>query len=252
MKKSIFITGASSGIGRSLSLKFASEGWKVVASARRINILKSLKNESLKKKIIIPVKLDITNSKMVSSKVNSIVKTNGIPDIIFLNAGTNNPNSTSIFSLKETRQIFETNFFGTLNCVAAFLPYLKKKRQSQIIIMSSVAGYRGLPYAAAYCSSKSAISTFAESIFNQCKNLGITVRVVNPGFIKTPLTDKNKFDMPMIISAEKASNIIYKNILYSNKFEINCPLLFCFLMKVLRILPYSVYFKLTNYLIKSL
>ena len=252
MKKSIFITGASSGIGRSLSLKFASEGWKVVASARRINILKSLKNESLKKKIIIPVKLDITNSKMVSSKVNSIVKTNGIPDIIFLNAGTNNPNSTSIFSLEETRQIFETNFFGTLNCVAAFLPYLKKKRQSQIIIMSSVAGYRGLPYAAAYCSSKSAISTFAESIFNQCKNLGITVRVVNPGFIKTPLTDKNKFDMPMIISAEKASNIIYKKILYSNKFEINCPLLFCFLMKVLRILPYSVYFKLTNYLIKSL
>ena len=128
MKKSIFITGASSGIGRSLSLKFASEGWKVVASARRINLLKSLKNKSLKKKIIIPVKLDITNSKMVSSKVKSIVKTNGIPDIIFLNAGTNNPNSTSIFSLEETRQIFETNFFGTLNCVAAFLPYLKKKK----------------------------------------------------------------------------------------------------------------------------
>ena len=118
--------------------------------------------------------------------------------------------------------------------------------------MSSVAGYRGLPYAAAYCSSKSAISTFAESIFNQCKNLGITVRVVNPGFIKTPLTDKNKFDMPMIISSEKASNIIYKKIVSSNKFEINCPWLFCFFMKILRILPYSIYFKLTNYLMKSL
>ena len=252
MKKSIFITGASSGIGRALSMKFASEGWKVIASARRINLLKSLSNESVKKNFIKPIQIDITDNKMVCNKISSIIKTYGIPDIIFLNAGTNNPNSNSIFSLEETRQIFETNFFGTLNCLSAILPYLKKKKQSQVIIMSSVAGYRGLPYAAAYCSSKSAISTFAESIYNQCKKCGITVRVVNPGFIKTPLTDKNKFDMPMIISVEKAANIIYNKILFSNKFEINCPLLFCFLMKVLRILPYSIYFKLTNYLMKSL
>ncbi len=252
MSKSIFITGASSGIGRSLSLKFANEGWKVIASARRINLLKKLANDSLKKSIIKPVKIDITNKKLVSDKINSVVKTNGVPDIIFLNAGTNNPNSNSIFTLDETRQIFETNFFGTLNCLAAFLPYLKKKKQSQVIIMSSVAGYRGLPYAAAYCSSKSALSAFAESIYNQCKKYGIAVRIVNPGFIKTPLTDKNKFDMPMIISVEKAANIIYEKILNSNKFEINCPSLFCFLMKILRILPYSIYFKLTNYLMKSL
>ncbi len=252
MKKSIFITGASSGIGRALSLKFASEGWQVIASARRINLLKSLSSQSVKKNSIKPIRIDITDNKMVCNKINSIIKTYGIPDIIFLNAGTNNPNSNSIFSLEETRQIFETNFFGTLNCLSALLPYLKKKKQSQVIIMSSVAGYRGLPYAAAYCSSKSALSNFAESIYNQCKKYGITVRVVNPGFIKTPLTDKNKFDMPMIISVEKAANIIYNKILFSNKFEINCPLLFCFLMKVLRILPYSIYFKLTNYLMKSL
>ena len=252
MKKSIFITGASSGIGRALSMKFANEGWKVIASARRINLLKSLSNESVNKNFIKPIQIDITNNKMVCNKISSIIKTYGIPDIIFLNAGTNNPNSNSIFSLEETRQIFETNFFGTLNCLSAILPYLKKKKQSQVIIMSSVAGYRGLPYAAAYCSSKSAISTFAESIYNQCKKYGIKVRVVNPGFIKTPLTDKNKFDMPMIISVEKAADIIYNKILFSNKFEINCPLLFCFLMKVLRILPYSIYFKLTNYLMKSL
>ena len=252
MKKSIFITGASSGIGRALSLKFASEGWKVIASARRMNLLKSLENESVKKNSIKPVKIDITNNKMVFNKINGIVKNYGIPDIIFLNAGTNNPNSNFTFSLEETRQLFETNFFGTLNCLSAFLPYLKKKKKSEVIIMSSVAGYRGLPYSAAYCSSKSAISTFAESIYNQCKNLGITVRLVNPGFIKTPLTDKNEFDMPMIISVEKAANIIYNKILFSNKFEINCPSLFCFLMKILRILPYSIYFKLTNYLMKSL
>ena len=118
--------------------------------------------------------------------------------------------------------------------------------------MSSVAGYRGLPYAAAYCSSKSAIISFAESIYNQCKNLGIAIRVINPGFVKTPLTDKNKFKMPMIIPAEKAADIIYKKIIFSKKFEINCPWLFCFIMKLLRVLPNRVYFSLTQLLIKRL
>tara|TARA_B100000902_G_C26676483_1_gene605689 strand:- start:24 stop:365 length:342 start_codon:yes stop_codon:yes gene_type:complete len=110
-EKTIFITGASSGIGRSLSLKFANEGWKVVASARRLSLLKKLQNECFKKNSIIPVKVDITNSKLVGSKVSSIVKNHGIPDIVFLNAGTNNPNNNTIVSLEETRQIFETNFF---------------------------------------------------------------------------------------------------------------------------------------------
>ena len=118
--------------------------------------------------------------------------------------------------------------------------------------MSSVAGYRGLPYAAAYCSSKSAITTFAESIYNQCKCLGIRVRVVNPGFVKTPLTDKNKFKMPMIISVEEAVDVMYKKFLYSKKFEVNFPWFFCFIMKILRILPYSIYLSLTNLLIKKL
>ena len=85
-----------------------------------------------------------------------------------------------------------------------------------------------------------------------CKNLNIAIRVINPGFIKTPLTDKNKFKMPMIIPVEKAADILYKKIVFSKKFEINCPWLFCFIMKILRILPYSLYLKLTHLLIKRL
>ena len=78
--------------------------------------------------------------------------------------------------------------------------------------MSSVAGYRGLPYAAAYCSTKAALISFAESIYNQCKVVGISVRIICPGFVKTPLTDKNNFKMPMIISSEKAGQIIYEKL----------------------------------------
>ena len=252
MKKIIFVTGASSGIGKALSVKFANSGWKVLASARRLDLLKKLDKESNSLNSIIPIKMDITNKKTVSSQVNKTIKKYGIPDIVLLNAGTNNPNSKNIFSIEETEQIFKINFFGTLNCLHALLPFVKKKINSQIIFMSSVAGYRGLPYAAAYCSSKSAITTFAESIYNQCKNLGIAIRVINPGFVKTPLTDKNKFKMPMIIPVEKAADIIYKKIIFSKKFEINCPWLFCFIMKILRVLPNSVYFSLTQLLIKRL
>ena len=195
---------------------------------------------------------DLIIEQQISFKVAKTIKKYGIPDIVLLNAGTNNPNSKNIFSIEETEQIFKINFFGTLNCLHALLPFLKKKKNTQVIFMSSVAGYRGLPYAAAYCSSKSAITTFAESIYNQCQNLGIAIRVINPGFVKTPLTDKNKFKMPMIIPVEKAADIIYKKIIFSKKFEINCPWLFCFIMKILRILPNSLYLSLTQLLIKRL
>ena len=252
MEKIIFVTGASSGIGKELAIKFANSGWKVLASARRLELLKKLNKECINLNAIIPIKMDISNKKTVASQINKTIKKYGIPDIVLLNAGTNNPNSKNIFSIEETEQIFKINFFGTLNCLHALLPFLKKKNNSQIIFMSSVAGYRGLPYAAAYCSSKSAITTFAESIYNQCKNLGIAIRVINPGFVKTPLTDKNKFKMPMIIPAEKAADIMYKKIVFSKKFEINCPWLFCFIMKILRVLPNSVYFSLTQLLIKRL
>ena len=214
MKKKIFITGASSGIGRALSLKFASKDWLVIASARRLNLLKVLEKEA-NNNLVNSLKLDITDHKSLLKKIPTVIKKYGIPDILFLNAGTNNPNSSEILSIQETKKIFDINFFGTLYCLDAFLPYLKEKKDVQVIIMSSVAGYRGLPYASAYCSSKSAITAFAESIYNQCKQVGIKVRIVSPGFVKTPLTDKNNFPMPMIISSEKAAEIMYKKFVYS-------------------------------------
>ena len=116
--------------------------------------------------------------------------------------------------------------------------------------MSSVAGYRGLPYAAAYCSTKAALISFAESIYNQCKVLGIQVRIICPGFVKTPLTDKNNFKMPMIISAKQAGQIIYDKLTNSRDFEIVFPKLFGFVMKVLKHLPNSLYLRLTSRLLK--
>ena len=117
--------------------------------------------------------------------------------------------------------------------------------------MSSVAGYRGLPYAASYCSSKSALINLAESIYNQCLEKGINVRLISPGFVKTPLTDKNKFKMPMIISSLEAGEIIYK-LITSRSFEIIFPKAFCYIMKLLKYFPNFLYLKLTSKLLKKL
>ena len=127
---------------------------------------------------------------------------------------------------------------------------MKKKKSTQLVIMSSVAGYRGLPYSASYCSTKSALISYAESIYNQCKEIGIRVRVICPGFVKTPLTDKNDFKMPMIISSEKAGDIIYKKLMNSNDFEIVFPKIFGLIMKLLRHLPNFIYLRITARLLK--
>ena len=127
MKKLIFVTGASSGIGRALTIKFASNGWMVVAAARRLDLIKKIKINNTISNAIVPIKMDVTNKKVVNSKINYILKNYGTPDIVLLNAGTNNPNSKKIFSIEETEQIFDTNFFGTLNCLSSILPSLKKK-----------------------------------------------------------------------------------------------------------------------------
>lgn len=258
MNNTIFITGASSGVGREVSKVFLQNGWNVIATARRLNLLKSIKiNEKDKKSElrgrIIPLRLDVTNKNILSKKISECIKKNGIPDIVFLNAGTNYANDKAITSSENTKKLFEVNFFGVLNCIDIFMPYLKrKKKNTQLIIMSSVAGYRGLPYSGAYCSSKAALINYAESIYNQSESHGIKVRVVNPGFIKTPLTDKNKFNMPLIISSEKAGKILYKKFLYTSKFEINLPNFFCIIMKLLRIIPYYIYFRLTKLTLRKL
>ena len=254
MPSSILVIGASSGIGKHTALEFLRNNWNVVAVSRNIKSLKELSNISGKRKSnkINVSKLDITNSVILKNEIDKIIRKYDIPDIVFLNAGTNNPNSKHIASYKETKSLFEVNFFGIIHCIELLIPYLEKKKNSQLVIMSSVAGYRGLPYAASYCSSKAGLISFAESIYNQCLEKGIKVRVICPGFVKTPLTDKNKFKMPMIISSETAGKIIYKKLLNTKNFEIIFPKVFCYFMKILKHLPNYFYLKLTHKLLKKL
>tara|TARA_B100000579_G_scaffold140610_1_gene114256 strand:- start:6617 stop:7072 length:456 start_codon:yes stop_codon:yes gene_type:complete len=141
----------------------------------------------------------------------------------------------------------EVNFFGTVNSIDAVYNYYKDRKSGQISIVSSVAGYRGLPAAGGYCASKSALISFAESLYFDFKRDNVRVSLISPGFIKTPMTDQNDFPMPMIKSPEFAAEQMFKGLTKSNGFEIHFPKTFTFLMKIIQILPNWLYFGAINF-----
>ena len=238
--RKIWITGASSGIGKALAIKFANEGWKVAASARRENLLKEL---NYKYPNIHPFPLDVTDSDKCRSAFKDIIEKFENIEICVFGTGIHDPKSEKKFNLEKIKKIMEVNFFGTMNSINSIYDYYKEKKSGQISIISSVAGYRGLPAAGAYCASKSALTSFAESLHFEMKRKNVRVSLISPGFIKTPMTDQNDFSMPMIKSAEFAAEQIFIGLTKKNGFEIHFPKAFTYIMKFLRILPSSIYFR---------
>ena len=239
--KVIWITGASSGIGKSLAIKFANEGWQVAASARRESLLKELSDTNSN---IHSFPLDVTDSEKCKDVSTEIINKLENIEICIFCTGIHDPKSEKSLDLEKVRKIMEVNFFGTVNSINSVYDYFKKKRSGHISMVSSVAGYRGLPAGGAYCASKSALTTFAESLYFDLKRFNVRVSVVHPGFIKTPMTDQNDFPMPMIKSPEFAADEMFKGLTQSNAFEIHFPKQFTFIMKILKIMPNWLYLKL--------
>jgi len=241
--KVIWITGASSGIGRSLAIKFAKKGWIVAASARREGLLREL---NVLNNNIHSFPLDVTDIDQCINTFKNILEKFGEIEISVFGTGIHDPKSEKKFNLDKIKKITEVNYFGTLNCINAVYNYYVDKKSGQISIISSVAGYRGLPAAGAYCASKSALTSFAESLHFEMKRKNVRVSIISPGFIKTPMTDQNDFPMPMIKSPEFAADQIYDGLIKKKGFEIHFPKSFTFIMKLLRVLPNSIYFKLVE------
>ena len=249
MSKKIWITGASSGIGKSLALKFANSGWTVAISARRENLLQEL---TKKNSNIFSFPLDVKNAKSTEKVFQNIIEEFKSLDICVFCTGIHDPDAEKNLNAEKIREIMETNFFGTLNCIMAVNNYFRENKKGHISIVSSVAGYRGLPAASGYCASKSALSSLAESLYFDFKRHNVRVSLISPGFIKTPMTDKNKFPMPMIKSPEFAAEKMFVGLTKKNSFEIDFPIAFTFLMKLLKIKPNWLYFFLVKKGMKSI
>jgi short-subunit dehydrogenase len=242
-KKIIWITGASSGIGKALAIKFAEKGWTVAASARRENLLEDLNKFNPN---IYSFPLDVTEIENCKLIANKIIEEFGGIDICVFGTGMHDPKSEKRFNLNKIREIMEVNYFGTMNSINSIYEYFSEKKNGQISIISSVAGYRGLPAAGAYCASKAALTSYAESLNFDMKMKNVRVSLISPGFIKTPMTDQNDFPMPMIKSPEFAANEIFKGLTEKKSFEIHFPKAFTYFLKFLQILPSSIYFKLVS------
>ena len=239
MTKNVWITGAPSGMGKALAIKFANESWQVAASARRENLLQDLnKNNSN----IYSFPLDVKDESKTKEVFENIIEKLQTVDICVFCTGIHDPESEKKLSAGKIREIMETNFFGTLNCIMAVNSYFRGRKSGHISIVSSVAAYRGLPAASGYCASKAALTSLAESLYFDFKRYNVRVSVISPGFIKTPMTAKNKFPMPMIKSPEYAAEKMFVGLTKKNVFEIHFPKAFTIMMKLLKIMPNWLYF----------
>ena len=245
--KTIWITGASTGIGKALALKFAKNGWNVAASARRENLLKELEESS---KNIYSFPLDVTDKERCKEVFKEIIDKFKSVDISFFSTGTWDPKKEKEIDIEQIENVMKVNFFGTLNCIKSVEKYYRERKNGHISIVSSIAGYRGLPNSTGYGPSKSALNNLAESLFFDFKRYGVRVSLISPGFIKTPMTDKNDFKMPFLKTTEYAADKIYDGLVNSNAFEIHFPKQLTLVLKFLKILPNWLYLKLLSKLTK--
>ena len=246
-KKTIWITGGSTGIGKALAVKFASKGWNVAISARRENLLQEISNNH---ENIHGFPLDVTDKIKCKEVFEQIKNKFENIDTCFFSTGTWDPKKEKEIDIDQMKKVMEVNFFGTLNCIKAVEMYFKEKKNGNISIVSSIAGYRGLPNSTGYGASKAALNNLAESLYFDFGRYNVRVSLISPGFIKTPMTDKNQFKMPFLKTPEFAAEKIYNGLINGSSFEIDFPKELTLILKLLKILPDSIYFKLIRKLTK--
>jgi len=245
-RKIIWITGGSSGIGFATAKYFLKNNWIVIISSSNIEKLTNAKNKIINKDNIEnlhTINCNITDKNEVKKTISYIENEIGNINIALLNAAAYSPNQNQEFDIKNYELLIDVNIKGTLYCIDE-LKEVMKKRENTIAIVSSPIGYRGWPTSGAYGMTKAAQLNLSESLFFDFKKIGIKMRVINPGFIDTEATRLNSFKMPFLKSAEFAAEKIYNGLVYKKSFEIFFPFLIIFFVKILRILPYRLYFYL--------
>ena len=185
--------------------------------------------------------VDVTDPDAVAAAVSAAEEAHGPIDLAILNAGIWQPSDPAAFDGDAAERSMEVNYLGVTHALAALLPAMKARRQGQIAIVSSVAGYRGLPKGAYYAPTKAALISLCEALRPELEAQGIKLQVINPGFVKTPMTSVNTFPMPFLVELDDAVAAIMRG-LKSGKFEIAFPWQLVTLLKVLRVLPYGLYF----------
>lgn len=248
MRKSCLIIGASHGIGEALVEKYFNQGFDLIISSRSEDKLQQIKTELYKKVLtiqnkIVVCKSDVTDLSSLKALFDLVYAEFSKLDLVIFCSAIYNPTSAFDFNLEQAHQTIDVNLKGAINLLYEVLPRFEKQNTGQIAFVASVAGYRGLPQSFAYGASKAGLINLCEGIYPELAKKNIAISVINPGFVKTRLTDKNKFAMPFIITPQQAAQRIY-NGLEKKQFEIHFPKKFTIFLKLLRIMPNSLFLKI--------
>lgn len=238
----VWITGASSGIGRSLAIALSREGIAIAASARRRDELDRLASEAPG---IVPFPLDVTNLTATRAVAAGIERQLGPIDLAILNAGIGHRMGLADFDPAKAAETMAVNYQGVVNGLGAILPAMRARGSGHVALMSSLAGYRGLPRGIDYCPSKAAAISLAESLRHEMVPAGLSVSVINPGFIDTPMVASATGELPYLMSSEEAARRILAG-LARKRFEIAFPWQMRWLARIGQMLPYRLYFFLSG------
>ena len=244
--KTVWLVGASSGIGRALAHALHGLGARVVVSARQQTLLDEF---VLMHPGAQALALDVMDEAALLNATQHIVRSHGTIDLCLYCAGYYKPMSATAFDLGDALRHLDINYIGALKLLNALLPQLLLQAQQgqggHVSLVSSVAGYRGLPKALGYGPSKAALSHLAEALYLDLNALGVAVSVIHPGFVETPLTAQNDFKMPALLTPEQAADAILQG-WAQGVFEIHFPKRFTAVMKLLRLLPDRLYFAIVQ------
>ncbi len=200
------ITGASSGIGWALAQTLAATGAKVGLIARRKDKLEQLAEEIRQAGGTAHLAAaDVGNREQTSAAVHQLSRELGPVDLMIANAGVGMPTVVNPLNTPDIEQMCRVNFLGVVYCVEAVLPAMLERRQGHLAAVSSLAAYKGLPGESAYCATKAAVNVFMEGLRIQLRDQGITVTILCPGFVRTPMTAVNNFRMPWLLEADEAA-----------------------------------------------
>jgi NAD(P)-dependent dehydrogenase (short-subunit alcohol dehydrogenase family) len=236
-----WITGGGTGIGRALALRLAADGWQVLVSGRRHEPLAETAGHA--PGAIHPWPLDVTDLAAVRRAVADMEAGHGPITLAVLNAGMYQAVKLDSFKAEVLAEHMEVNYQGVVNGMDALLPAMRMRKTGHVVLVASVAGYRGLPLASGYGPTKAALINLAESLKSMFDRQGLTISVCNPGFVETPLTEGNRFPMPFLMKVDDAAAALQKGI-YRRKFEIAFPTRFVLILKLFRCMPYWLYFPL--------
>ena len=236
MSRYCLITGASSGLGRELAIQYAKDGWQVIAVARSVNALNELHQQY---NTIHAFPLDLTNTELLSSAIDHLSEQIPALDLVILNAGSCDYVDATALPLDIFERTMALNFQAQVATVKLLLPLLQKSDRGTLAIVSSLAHLFPFTKAEAYGASKAALSYFADSLRVDLTDLGITVSLIEPGFVDTPLTQKNDFKMPFLLQVDDAAARIRKG-LQAQQQRIRFPKRLVWSLHLLNLLPYSV------------